>query len=142
MFCSNVICAIVRENSLFNIRSIANIQFVGLSTLDEIHVKHHFIITKIKCWDYRELSNLSTGYARLQGRFLCITTSSAMVAPRYARATRGLSRILRRLSRKENFNASFCVDLRLVCVGLRVVPNTVRNDHSTCMPYPRRQRSS
>ena len=37
---------------------------------------------------------------------------------------------------------TFCVGLCLVCVGLRVVPNTVRNDHSTCMPYPRRQRSS
>ena len=35
--------------------------------------------------DYRELSDLSTGYARLRGKFLCITTSFAMVAPRYAR---------------------------------------------------------
>ena len=66
--------------------------------LPEAHRVELETLLRRKIGDYRELVPLSRDYARLQGRFLRVTTSSATIRP--------------------------------------------KPDRLTCMPYPRRQRSS
>ena len=66
--------------------------------------------------DHRELARLSASYARLEGTFLRVTTSFAT-----SRAERG------------NIDISTFRNIKI---------SVLRTTRSTCMPYPRRQRSS
>ena len=98
--------------------------------------------------DYRELANLSIGYAREWGWSLRVTNPSATIVPHYRsplKIKNQKSKIKIKIQSSKIFFENFWYlnftlwDLHF---AFRECRTLVRHDRLTCMPYPRRQRSS
>ena len=78
MFGSDIFPIIMTQKALLNIRTITIVQFFCLLTLNDVDTIHtDYSIEQSMCWDYRELANLSAGYARLRSTYQGITDSFA-----------------------------------------------------------------